>query len=89
MKLMAKPVLAPVAHPIRVANWGLMLLGIICLGIGLWFATGAVVDIDFMNANHLKRWSPHVITEIVVSMTLMGFGPWCLLQGIRKSLTGR
>jgi hypothetical protein len=86
---MAKPVVAPVAHPIRVANWGLMLLGIICLGIGLWFATGAVVDIDFMNDNHLKRWPPQVIAEIVVAMTLMGFGPWCFLQGIRKSMTGR
>ncbi len=72
---MAKPVLAPVAHPIRGANWGLILLGIICLGIGLWLATGAVVNIDFMNDNHLKRWPPQVITEIVVAMTLMGFGP--------------
>ena len=86
---MAKPVVAPVAHPIRVANWGLIFLGIICLGFGLWFATGAVVDIDFMNDNHLKRWSPQVITEIVVTIILMGFGPWCLLQGIHKSLTGR
>ena len=86
---MAKPVPAPVVHPIRVANWGLILLGIICLGIGLWFATGAVVDIDFLNDNRLKRWPPQVITEIVVTMTLMGFGPWCLLHGIRKSWTGR
>ena len=83
---MAKPVLAPVVHPIRDANWGLILLGIICLGIGLWFATGTVVNIDFMNDNHLKRWSPRVITEIVVAMTPMGVGPWCLLQGIRKSM---
>jgi hypothetical protein len=86
---MPKPVLAPVAHPIRVANWGLILLGITCLGIGLWFATGTVVDIDFMNDNHLKRWPPQVITEIVVTIILMSFGPWCLLQGIRKSSTGR
>jgi hypothetical protein len=39
--------------------------------------------------NHLKRWPPQVIAEIVVAMTLMGFGPWCFLQGIRKSMTGR
>jgi hypothetical protein len=68
---------------------GLILLGFTCLGIGLWFATGTVVDIDFMNDNHLKRWPPQVITEIVVTIILMSFGPWCLLQGIRKSLTGR
>ena len=86
---MARPVLAPVARPIRAANWGLIILGIICLGIGLWFAIGAVVDIDFMNDNHMKGWPRQVITEIVVAMTLMGFGPWCLLQGIRKPMTGR
>ena len=86
---MARQVVAPVALLIRVANWGLILLGIICLGIGLCFATGAVVDIDFMNDNQLKRWPPQVITEIVVTIILMAFGPWCLLQGIRKSLTGR
>src|SRR5262249_33791812 len=89
MRLMARPVPAAVAHPIHAANWGLILLGIICLGLGLWFATGTVVEIDFMNDNHLRRWPPQVMTEIVVTMILMGFGPWCLLQGIRKSLTGR
>jgi hypothetical protein len=46
---MSKLVLTPVANPIRVAHWGPMLLGIVCLGIGLWFAIGAFVDIDFIS----------------------------------------
>jgi hypothetical protein len=75
---MSKPVLA------RVANWSLMLLGIGCLGIGLCFATGAFVDLDFIHVNHLKSWPPQVIVEMSIAMILMGFGPWCLLQGIRS-----
>lgn len=82
MRLMAKPVLA-------VSNWGLMSLGIACLGIGLWFAIGALVDLDFMNANHLKCWPSQVIMEISIALILMGLGPWCVLQGIRTSSTGR
>jgi hypothetical protein len=85
---MTRSVPTPVAHPGHAANWWLILLGIICLGLGLWIATGAVVDIDFMNDNHLRRWPPQVVTEVVVAIVLMGVGPWCLLQGIRKSLTG-
>jgi hypothetical protein len=79
---MAKPVFA-------VANWGLMFLGIACLGIGLWFAVGAFVDLDFMNANHLRRWPSQVIIETGIAMILIGLGPWCLLQGVRTSSTGR
>ncbi len=77
---MSKPVLA------RVANWGLMLLGIVCLGIGLCFATGAFVDLDFIDVNHLKSWPPQVIIEMSIAMMLMVFGPWCLLQGIRSTV---
>jgi len=81
---LSKPVLAPAANPIRVANWGPMLLGVVCLGIGLWFAVGAFVDLDYMDVNHLDGWPPSVIIEIGVAMTLMCIGPWCLLHGIRS-----
>ena len=30
-----------------------------------------------------------VLYVVSIALTLMGFGPWCLLQGIRMSLTGR
>jgi hypothetical protein len=86
---MAKPILVPEAHAVRVANWGLRFLGIVCLGIGLLFAIGAVVDLDFMIANHLNGWPPQVIIEIGIAMMLMGFGPWCLLQRIRATSTDR
>ena len=83
---MSKPVLAPAAKSIRVTNWGLMLLGIVCLGIGLWFATGAVVDLDFMKFNHLNSWPSQVIIEISIAITMIGFGPWCLLYGFRATV---
>jgi hypothetical protein len=86
---MAKKVRANAAHTVRVANWGLMLFGIACLGMGLWLAIGAVVDLDYMNANHLKHWPPQVIIEIGIAMMLMGFGPWCLLHRFRASSTDR
>jgi hypothetical protein len=86
---MAKTVRARAAHTVRIANWGLMFLGIACLGIGLWLAIGAVVDLDFMNANHLKRWPLQVIIEIGIAILLMGFGPWCLLQRFRAPSTDR
>jgi hypothetical protein len=81
---MSKLVLAPAANPIRVANWGLMLLGVVCLGIGLSSAIGAFVDLDFMDVNHLNGWPASVIIEIGVAVILMGFGPWCLLHAIRS-----
>ena len=82
---MSKPILTPKANPIRVANWGPMLLGIACLGIGLWFAIAAFVDLDFIHVNHLNTWPTPVIIEIGIAMLLMGFGPWCLLQGVRSA----
>ncbi len=83
MRLMSHPVPAPRANPRRIANWGPMLLGILCLGIGLVFAIGAFVDLDYMDANHLDTWPPTVIMEIGVAVILAVFGPWCLLHGIR------
>jgi hypothetical protein len=81
---MSKPVLAPTASPSRVASRGPMLLGIGCLGIGLWFATGAFVDLDFIHVNHLNNWPTQVIIELGIAMMLMSFGPWCLLQSVRS-----
>jgi hypothetical protein len=81
---MSKTVLTAADNPLRIANWSLMLLGIVCLGIGLWSATGAVVDLDFLNANHLNGWPLQVITEMCIAIVLMGFGPWCLLRGRRN-----
>ncbi len=80
---MSRPVPAPRAKPRRIANWGPMLLGIVCLGIGLVFAIGAFVDLDYMDANHLDSWPLTVIIEIGVAVILAVFGPWCLLLGIR------
>ena len=71
---MSKPVLAPAANPIRVANWGWMLLGIVCLVIGALFAIGACVDLDFIHANHLNGWPIQVVREIGIATILMGFG---------------
>ena len=42
VRIMSEPVLDPPANPIRGTSWGLMLLGLVCLGMGLWFATGGV-----------------------------------------------
>ena len=81
---MSTPVTARGAYPTRVTKWGLMLLGIVCLGIGLWFATGAFVDLDFMDVNHLNGWPASVIIEIGTAVILMGVGPWCLLHAIRS-----
>jgi hypothetical protein len=61
-----------------------MLLGFVCVGIGLWFATAAFVDLDYMNVNHLSSWPFQVVIEISIAMMLIGFGPWCLLLGIRR-----
>jgi hypothetical protein len=83
---MSEPVLARAADAIRIANRGLMLLGIVCLGTGLLFATGAFVDLDFINRNHLNTWPPQVIIEMSIAMMLMSFGPWCLLQGFRSTV---
>ena len=83
---MSTPVTARAAYPTRVTKWGLMLLGIVCLGIGLWFATGAFVDLDFMNVNHINGWPPSVIVEISFAVMLMAFGPWYTLQGIRSTV---
>jgi hypothetical protein len=82
--LMPSPVPAPSANPSRIANWGPMLLGVVCLGIGVLFAIGAYVDVDFMDVNDLDRWPPSVIMEIGAAVILTVFGPWCLLHGIRS-----
>jgi hypothetical protein len=81
---MSKPVLAPAANPMGVAHWGLMLLGIVCLGIGLLYATAVFVDLDCISRNHLNTWPPQVIIEMSIAILVMGCGPWCLLQGIRS-----
>jgi hypothetical protein len=83
---MSNPVLAPSTNPIRVAHWGLILLGLACLGMGLFYASAASVDFDFIDRNHLKTWPPQVIIEVSVAVMLMGFGPWCLLRGIRSTV---
>jgi hypothetical protein len=83
---MSKPVVALATNPIRVARWSLILLGIVCLVIGLLYATAATVDLDFIDRNHLKIWPPQVIIEMSVATMLMGFGPWCLLRGIRSTV---
>jgi hypothetical protein len=74
----------PAARLVRVGEWGLMLLGIAGLGIGLLFASGAYVDLDFINVNHLNSWPSQVIVEISFAMMLMGAGPWCILQAFRS-----
>jgi hypothetical protein len=84
---MSEPVLAPVANPSRATKWGLMFLGIVCLGIGMWSASGAFVDLDFINVNSLNSWPPQVIIEISIALMQMNFGLWCLLEGVRS--TGR
>jgi hypothetical protein len=81
---MSNPVVAPAANPIRVARRGFILLGVVCLGIGLFYAAAATVDLDFIDRNHVKIWPPQVIIEMSVAVMLMGFGPWCLLRGIRS-----
>jgi hypothetical protein len=83
---MSKSVVAPATNPIRVAHWGPILLGILCLGIGLWFAIGVLINLDFIFLNHLTGWPTQVIVEICIAMMLMCLGPWCLLQGIRSSI---
>jgi hypothetical protein len=83
---MSTPVTNRAAYPTRVTKWGLILLGIVCLGIGLWFATGAFVDLDFMNVNHMNGWSRSVIFEMSFAVMLMASGPWCMLQGIRSTV---
>jgi hypothetical protein len=86
---MSKPVIARAADPIRAANWGLMLLGIVFLGIGLWSATGAFVDLDFINVHHLNSWPHQVNIEMSIAIILMGLGPWCVLRGIRSPVPQR
>jgi hypothetical protein len=83
---MSNPVPARSTNPIRVAHWGLIVLGVVCLGIGLLYATAASVDIDFIDCYHLKTWPLEVIIEMSVAVMLMGFGPWCLLRGIRSTV---
>jgi hypothetical protein len=82
---MSKSVLAPAVIPIRFANWGPMLVGIVCLGIGSWFAIGTLVDLDFVFANHLNSWPPQVFIEIGITMMLVGFGSWSLWRGVRST----
>jgi hypothetical protein len=62
-----------------------MLFGLVCLGIGLWFATAAFVDLDFKNVNHMNGRSSQVVIEISTSLMLIGFGPRRLLRGKRGS----
>jgi hypothetical protein len=81
---MSGPVLDPPVKPIHGTKWGLMLLGFVCLGIGLCFATGAFVDLDYMSVNHLNGWPFQVVLEISIAIMLIGFGPWCFLLGIRR-----
>jgi hypothetical protein len=84
MRLVSDPVVVPSANPIRVARWGFVLLGVVCLGIGLFYATAAIVDLDFIDRNYLKAWPPQVVIEMSAAVMLMGLGPWCLLRGIRN-----
>jgi hypothetical protein len=83
---MSKPIVAPATNCSRVGHWGSVLLGIACLGSGLWFAIGVSVNLDFIHVNHMKSWPLQVIIEIGIAMMLMCLGPWCLLQGIRSSI---
>jgi len=84
MSLMCNLDRAPAPNPGRIANWGWITLGAVCLGISLWSATGAIVDLDYRDVYQLDRWATSVIIEIGVAAILMVFGPWCLLHGIRS-----
>jgi hypothetical protein len=64
-------------------------LGVAFLGIGLWSATGAVVDLDLINDHHPNSWPHQVVVEMGIAIMLMGFGPWCLLRGIRSPVRQR
>jgi hypothetical protein len=86
---MSEPDIARAANPIRAANGGLMLLGVAFLGIGLWSATGAFVDLDVINVHHPKSWPHQLLTEMSIAIILMGFGPWCLLRGFRSPVRQR
>jgi H+/Cl- antiporter ClcA len=86
---MSDPVFAQAANPIRVARWSLILLGVVCLGIGVLYATAATVDLDFIDRNHLKTWPHQVLTEMSIAIIMMGFGPWCLLRGMRSPVRQR
>jgi hypothetical protein len=83
---MSNPIPAPVTKPLRVVRWALVLLGVVCLGIGLLFVTAAYVDLDFIDRNHLNSWPSQVVMKLSVAIMLMGVGPWCLLQGIRSTV---
>lgn len=85
MRLMSKSVVGPAVNPLLLANWGPMLLGIVCLGIGFWFAIGTLINLDFMLANHNDSWPLRVIVEVGIAVTFMVFGSWFLLQGVRSS----
>lgn len=84
---MSEPALAANAIPAR--NWGLMSLGIVCLAIGLMFAIEALNDFDVINDEHLKVWPISVVVEMSLAVVLMGFGPWCLLRGMRRNQSDR
>jgi hypothetical protein len=82
---MSKSVLAAPLKPVRFANWGLMLLGMACLGLGLLPTIGTLVDLDIIFANHLHGWWPReLIIEIAIAIPLVGFGSWSLWHGIRS-----
>ena len=91
---MSEPVIARAANPIRAANWGLMLLGVAFLGIGLWSATGAFVDLDLINVYHPNslassgRWSRDEHRLLSSLMAASGHGACCGVSA-RPSVSGR
>jgi threonine/homoserine/homoserine lactone efflux protein len=81
---MSNSVLAAVVKPVRVGKWGLMLLGVVCLGVGLLSTIGTLVDLDIIFADNLNGWTRQVIVEIGMAVTLVGFGSWSLWRGSRS-----
>ncbi len=78
---MSKSVVGPAVDPIRLANWGPMVLGIVCIGISFWFAIRTLINLDFLLANHMDSWPIQVIIETGIAVMLMVSGSWSLLRG--------
>ena len=86
---MSRPVLFSAANRIRFAQWALMPVGIVCLGIGLLAATGAVIDFDEISINHVTGWPLSVVVEVGIALLMMGLGPWCVLRVMSQRLQSK
>jgi hypothetical protein len=76
--------IAEFAKAQRASRWRdrvvwMMVLGIVCVGIGSWVASATLYNLDERFANHLDEWLPRpVMIRSCFVLLMTGLGSWTL-----------